>query len=1739
MIKIPKLVFCFSCAFLFNDLVYAETNATNDFYYLYGKTYNDNGYISGLSTGSSKTYTPTYNFGNHYLAIRNKNYIGPGYLGHQSVTIIAKNINFEANSLLKMGNGSLVGSSSDLTINGDVSMASGSMLEGQRGSITINGSISGSGKIQTDSGYALNIKGATDIALDTLNTTGTATLNASNNITINNFTLSGNTNTLSAKNLTIANTLNLYENATLNALGVSGNITIGTLTNATSIAASFRTGTLDTHANVTITDINLNNFTSGRSLAVNTHGYGDITLNGALKLNGSAGGIGLAGSTGVFNLNGKNITFNQDVTLGYYTSLKVSGTGTFNAQKINVGNGSTTGNTTLDFSGIQGATTIKALELSTASVYGSNFTIGSLTAHKGASRSIFYNNIGTSTIDTLYLADNGTSTVDNSILEFKGGGTSLDVKTLKTDKWAILDASVISKLTIGTLESNYSTIKAKDLTLNNGTFSSGATYLYADTTTSNGTISLDNSAELWLKSGQSFTADTLNMKNSSKLYAASDNGGMKGTTTINHIIFDNSQIYANNLTTQDIQVKNNGSVTLSKGSAYTNQGDLNITDGSYLEIHNGDFINNGELNITLGADPKKNAKNLINVLDGSFTFDMTKYSTGKTDTYKDASGIPEYFSKDTDASDPKNPYYATFELKDADGKVVSRLNQSQISEDKIVSDNQGHYYIPQTDASGKTTNYYLQYIDANGNAIGTDATGYFNKNTAQSAGYKTLTGDIKVPKAAINVTLDPSGLSAGTTYNLLTTKSGIQFKDGSIIYNSSTSQYAGYKKELNQRVNFTTSDGSTLAITYWMSDDNKTIGFQYDTGKHYIDAQPFIKPGTWVLGIGSGAAAFGSMGGIPGASGLAKSYTLKLQAQQWHNNVTGQDESTVYFLQNLNYNNYGNTSAVFTIDAIGSDFALGKNQDIGGIGGVINIGPYNAKSNMVLKADNIYLGGTINLGDGALISGHLDLEAKNSSGSLGKILGDDPNAIINVKNHSSLKAVGSSFDYKGTINLNGNKTITDEVGLDLSGITGKITIGTLNATAARPNSVDKNAGIKMKDFTITNLNVYNGNGGSINNFYSEFTTNIGDSSIGTLTLVKGTTGVDQAGLKFSGGGNSLTIDTANINESSFLDASKITNVYINKALNIPDSPEITFDRGVHGVIFDNLTLNDGAIMNYGGPTNLTINGDFTNKYGLMNVTPKGSTIQTINVKGNASFYFNDNGTDSSGIATPLIKISDVKGLKLNQKYTLLKTGGTITYIYTNSEGKIFKSTDSKDNANNLYNEMADRIALLNSDGSQSKDAEKTVNDKEISFIIKEEDKTNPYDPNDIRYWFYKKGGKVWINDIGNTGASVMDWLQVLMIDKHNGLWAKDRVFSNDLNYFVRVSSQLQSTMGQLSSVNRKNNSTAATRLATDVNKMSRLVKLSSTKANMPTFADMLRDLEKKHFADARSGNINAIYKYANRNLYKNNVWATAIGTASFVDGGNSTLYGINAGYDRFINNVIIGGYIAYAQGKYNGDIIRNNSYNANAGLYSRAYIGNSEFDISASETFGFNKEEIYSQDMILSQLNQSYHYNTYTTNINVNYGYVFGISEKSVVIKPQIGLSYYYIAATKILGNMVNPVDNDLRVDADPDQKQDVALNLAIETRQYFKNSSYWYFIAGISRDLFLKSKGDQEVRFVGNNTLSYKKGDQLNTYASLTAGGEMELFRRIYVNLGLGAKAGMAYKDINISGNVGMRYVF
>ncbi|MCQ2762730.1 autotransporter outer membrane beta-barrel domain-containing protein, partial [Helicobacter pylori] len=284
----------------------------------------------------------------------------------------------------------------------------------------------------------------------------------------------------------------------------------------------------------------------------------------------------------------------------------------------------------------------------------------------------------------------------------------------------------------------------------------------------------------------------------------------------------------------------------------------------------------------------------------------------------------------------------------------------------------------------------------------------------------------------------------------------------------------------------------------------------------------------------------------------------------------------------------------------------------------------------------------------------------------------------------------------------------------------------------------------------------------------------------------------------------------------------------------------------------------------------------------------------------------------------------------------------------------------------------------------------------------------------LEYYIKYIQGSAGLNAIKSAGNNSILWLNELFVAKGgNPLFAPYYLQDNPTEHIVTLMKDITSALGMLSKPNLKNNSTDALQLNTYTQQMSRLAKLSNFASFDSTdFSERLSSLKNQRFADATPNAMDVILKYSQRDKLKNNLWATGVGGVSFVENGTGTLYGVNMGYDRFIKGVIVGGYAAYGYSGFYERITSSRSNNVDMGLYARAFIKKSELTFSVNETWGANKTQISSNDALLSMINQSYKYSTWTTNARVNYGYDFMFKNKSIILKPQIGLRYYYIGMT-------------------------------------------------------------------------------------------------------------------------------
>ncbi|WP_212788765.1 vacuolating cytotoxin domain-containing protein [Helicobacter pylori] len=619
--------------------------------------------------------------------------------------------------------------------------------------------------------------------------------------------------------------------------------------------------------------------------------------------------------------------------------------------------------------------------------------------------------------------------------------------------------------------------------------------------------------------------------------------------------------------------------------------------------------------------------------------------------------------------------------------------------------------------------------------------------------------------------------------------------------------------------------------------------------------------------------------------------------------------------------------------------------------------------------------------------------------------------------------------------------------------------------------------------------------------------------------------------------NNSVIGTLNLNENATLQANNLT---ITNAFNNASNST----ANING----DFTLNQQATLSTNA-SGLNVMGNF-NSYGDLVFNLSHSVSHAIiNAQGIATIMANNNN--------PLIQFNTSS--KETGTYTLIDSAKAIYYGYNDQitggnsladylklytlidiNGKHMIMTDNGLTYNGQAVNIKDGGLVVGFKDSQNQYIYTSILYNKVKIAVSNDPINNLQAPT-LKQYIAQIQGTQGVDSIEQAGGTqAINWLNKIFETKGSPLFAPYYLESHSTKDLTTIAGDIANTLEVIANPDFKNDATNILQINTYTQQMSRLAKLSDTSTFASTdFHERLEALKNKRFADAIPNAMDVILKYSQRNRVKNNVWATGVGGASFINGGTGTLYGINIGYDRFIKGVIVGGYAAYGYSGFHANITQSGSSNVNMGVYSRAFIKRSELTMSLNETWGYNKTFINSYDPLLSIINQSYKYDTWTTDVKINYGYDFMFKDKSVIFKPQIGLAYYYIGLSGLRGIMDDPIYNQFRANADPNKKSVLTINFALESRHYFNKNSYYFVIADVGRDLFINSMGDKMVRFIGNNTLSYRDGGRYNTFASIITGGEIRLFKTFYVNASIGARFGLDYKDINITGNIGMRYAF
>ncbi|MGN8492051.1 vacuolating cytotoxin domain-containing protein [Helicobacter pylori] len=752
------------------------------------------------------------------------------------------------------------------------------------------------------------------------------------------------------------------------------------------------------------------------------------------------------------------------------------------------------------------------------------------------------------------------------------------------------------------------------------------------------------------------------------------------------------------------------------------------------------------------------------------------------------------------------------------------------------------------------------------------------------------------------------------------------------------------------------------------------------------------------------------------------------------------------------------------------------------------------------------------------------------------------NGYVFVNNSSFSNATGGSLNFVAnkSIIFNGDNTIDfskyQGALIFASNGVSNINITTLNAT----NGLSLNAGLNnvsvQKGEICINLancpTTKNSSSANSSVTPTNESLSVHANNFTFLGVIASNGAIDLSQVK-----NNSVIGTLNLNENATLQANNLT---ITNAFNNASNST----ANING----NFTLNQQATLSTNA-SGLNVMGNF-NSYGdlVFNISHSVSHA-IINAQGNATIMANNNN--------PLIQFNTSS--REAGTYTLINSAKAIYYGYNNQitggssldnylklyalidiNGKHMVMTDNGLTYNGQAVSVKDGGLVVGFKDSQNQYIYTSILYNKVKIAVSNDPINNLQAPT-LKQYIAQIQGIQSVDSIDQVGGNqAINWLNKIFETKGSPLFAPYYLESHSIKDLTTIAGDIANTLEVIANPDFKNDATNILQINTYTQQMSRLAKLSDTSTFARSdFLERLEALKNKRFADAIPNAMDVILKYSQRNRVKNNVWATGVGGASFISGGTGTLYGINVGYDRFIKGVIVGGYAAYGYSGFHGNITQSGSSNVNMGVYSRAFIKRSELTMSLNETWGYNKTFINSYDPLLSIINQSYRYDTWTTDAKINYGYDFMFKDKSVIFKPQVGLAYYYIGLSGLRGIMDDPIYNQFRANADPNKKSVLTINFALESRHYFNKNSYYFVIADVGRDLFINSMGDKMVRFIGNNTLSYRDGGRYNTFASIITGGEIRLFKTFYVNAGIGARFGLDYKDINITGNIGMRYAF
>ncbi|GAA8064781.1 autotransporter vacuolating cytotoxin VacA [Helicobacter pylori] len=389
----------------------------------------------------------------------------------------------------------------------------------------------------------------------------------------------------------------------------------------------------------------------------------------------------------------------------------------------------------------------------------------------------------------------------------------------------------------------------------------------------------------------------------------------------------------------------------------------------------------------------------------------------------------------------------------------------------------------------------------------------------------------------------------------------------------------------------------------------------------------------------------------------------------------------------------------------------------------------------------------------------------------------------------------------------------------------------------------------------------------------------------------------------------------------------------------------------------------------------------------------------------------------------------------------------------------------------------------------------------------------------------------------HSGAQGRNLLQTLLIDSHDAGYARQMIDNTSTGEITKQLNAATTTLNNVASLEHKTSGLQTLSLSNAMILNSRLVNLSRRHTNnIDSFAKRLQALKDQRFASLESA-AEVLYQFAPKYEKPTNVWANAIGGTSLNSGGNASLYGTSAGVDAYLNGeveAIVGGFGSYGYSSFSNQAnsLNSGANNTNFGVYSRLFANQHEFDFEAQGALGSDQSSLNFKSALLQDLNQSYHYLAYSAATRASYGYDFAFFRNALVLKPSVGVSYNHLGSTNFKSNSTNQAA--LKNGASSQHLFNASAN--VEARYYYGDTSYFYMNAGVL----------QEFAHVGSNNAAslntFKVNaarNPLNTHARVMMGGELQLAKEVFLNLGFVYLHNLISNIGHFASNLGMRYSF